>query len=965
MPTMGTGDYSHFTFHFENTMRNHSVHPEKDGKIAKGVAEKFLDLFCFLPRQVFLVLLLGLAIPLQAAQTITINTDRGGDDIYGNSADGSGTSHDDVPNQNTLTIASGGIVKSATGGYTMTGTASQNRVIINGGTIKEYARGGESQTTATRNSITINNFLNTQFDDDYGIYGGYAKFTGPGTSTGTVTTYNTVTISTKISGEFSEIAGGYAWNSSSTATTTNNSVLINGGIVGNANSGIYGGYAYSENHRASATNNSTTINGVKVEGDGIGVYGGYAKSESTTAAATAEDNAVTISGGGKVDFEVYGGFAESDSGAAEAKKNSVTIKTGEVGNDIIGGSARSEGNANTATATATNNNVTISSGKVDGFVYGGTAFSNNRSATATNNTVTFNSGTVNGRVYGGDANGENGAIARDNTVTINGGTVDGTGAVGWDYGDVLGGCATSTTGSATARNNTIIINSGTVKGGVTGGFAYNGTSGTATASHNRVIINGGIVKNVNIYGGYAGWSPGGAGFTTNATNNTVTISGKPDLTGSDLYGGYVTGTGDAFTGNTLNVWNYTGTPVASLQNFEFYNFVLPASWQGLEATGKVNFKGPNNKFSSITGVHFMGGGQTPKIGDTITLINAVGGFEGTIANHGKFLFGKKGDLLDVTYLVKQEANKLNLLVENVKTIPESKALSEGGLAGMSVLHNTGNLLANQSGKKGVFVDIAGNWSRNRTGSHVDVAGLSLVTGLGRSVKVRSGQLTWGPFFDYGNGSYDTFNSFTGVNYRNSGNTYHAGGGFLGRIDYCNSFYTEGSIRAGGLCNTFNGGDLKGQAGNPLTYKSSTPYYSAHLGGGRVFRTSNRTLVDLYSKYFWTLREGDSITLSGGDPVDFESVGSHRFRLGGRWNHIGNCTIYPYIGGAWEHEFDGKANASVHGYAIDAPSLSGSTGIGEVGFGWDPFSNLTVDFGFQGYVGTREGATVNLAVGWVF
>ena len=210
----------------------------------------------------------------------------------------------------------------------------------------------------------------------------------------------------------------------------------------------------------------------------------------------------------------------------------------------------------------------------------------------------------------------------------------------------------------------------------------------------------------------------------------------------------------------------------------------------------------------------------------------------------------------------------------------------------------------------------------------------------------------------------------------SPNASHLGGGVLGRLDFRNQFYTEGSLRAGGLRNSFNGGDL----GADAAFTSSTAYYGLHLGTGRVTRVSRWASLDLYGKYFWTHQPGDNVTLAGGDPVSFESVNSHRLRLGSRLTgdyagvpatspvpYIGvpATSLAPYIGAAWEHELDGKARATTHGFAIDAPSLSGSTGIGELGLLWKPRRNLSLDFGVQGYIGQREGCTASLGAGWVF
>jgi hypothetical protein len=61
------------------------------------------------------------------------------------------------------------------------------------------------------------------------------------------------------------------------------------------------------------------------------------------------------------------------------------------------------------------------------------------------------------------------------------------------------------------------------------------------------------------------------------------------------------------------------------------------------------------------------------------------------------------------------------------------------------------------------------------------------------------------------------------------------------------------------------------------------------------------------------------------------------------------------------EFDGKAQATVHGQNISAPSLAGDTGIGELGFTLKPSKSvpLSFDLGVQGYVGRREGVTGSL------
>ncbi|MDR2861427.1 MAG: hypothetical protein LBV07_02610, partial [Syntrophobacterales bacterium] len=60
-------------------------------------------------------------------------------------------------------------------------------------------------------------------------------------------------------------------------------------------------------------------------------------------------------------------------------------------------------------------------------------------------------------------------------------------------------------------------------------------------------------------------------------------------------------------------------------------------------------------------------------------------------------------------------------------------------------------------------------------------------------------------------------------------------------------------------------------------------------------------------------------------------------------------------------------ATTYGYAIDAPSLRGGTGIGELGLTLKPSKDLPLSFdlGVQGYVGKREGVTGSLQTRYEF
>jgi hypothetical protein len=94
-------------------------------------------------------------------------------------------------------------------------------------------------------------------------------------------------------------------------------------------------------------------------------------------------------------------------------------------------------------------------------------------------------------------------------------------------------------------------------------------------------------------------------------------------------------------------------------------------------------------------------------------------------------------------------------------------------------------------------------------------------------------------------------------------------------------------------------------------------------------------------------------------MTFEAVNSHRLRGGTRLAYAVSEQVSPYVGAAYEYEFDGKAGASVYGLpVVDAPSVKGGTGIAELGLNLkpNPDSPVPLDLGVQGYTGKREGVS---------
>nr|GBO95190.1 outer membrane autotransporter barrel domain protein [Nitratidesulfovibrio sp. HK-II] len=588
-------------------------------------------------------------------------------------------------------------------------------------------------------------------------------------------------------------------------------------------------------------------------------------------------------------------------------------------------------------------------------------------------------------IYGGFAKSVNAfsMTASDNTVTINGGTAH----------DVYGGYAyvDSMTGPcvATASGNTININDGSISS-VYGGYALAGyVGGTHSASGNTINVSGGTVA--DIVGGYVS-APYGTGL---ATNNVVTISGSPNLTTAGLYGGYLsmTTSGDAFSGNTLNV-KTSGLTVAALSNFQYVNFYLPSSLSAgdtvLTVTGTADLTGSSGR-SSIVNVGIDGSSSPLQVGDTITLIDAGTLVTNSGLNSTARGTGMQGVTLVYNFDLATENNKLLATVsaETEPTVNEqTKALSEGFVSGLGMILQGADVTAGQGmdsavsaakaggagsgGAPAGFGALSGGSVRYNTGSHVDLDSVSLMAGLAWGGNMSLGRLTFGPFFEYGNGSYNTYNSFSNAeSVEGDGNTRYLGGGILGRMDLVDTgpghIYVEASVRAGELHNEYDSSDLRDAAGRSAEYDSSAAYYGLHMGTGYVWNVTENASLDLYGKYFWTRQEGDSVTLSTGDPVDFKDVDSNRLRLGSRFSYMVNEHITPYIGAAYEHEFDGTARASTNGYAMKAPSMGGDTGTGELGLVYTPLASLPVSFdlGVQGFAGKREGVTGSLQLKYEF
>jgi hypothetical protein len=643
---------------------------------------------------------------------------------------------------------------------------------------------------------------------------------------------------------------------------------------------------------------------------------------------------------------------------------------GNVGN-VYGNSPTPDGTTLPLPPTpdATDNNVTVNNGaNVTGSVDGGyaTMIAGTGSATATGNSVFINGGMVGGSANGGRAfSSDATTTARGNSVTINNGAIV--------TSTVIGGYAQNTAGTAIASGNTVSINGGMVGQRVWGGYADGDIAATATG--NSVVISGGTLNGWAVYGGYAR-----SGSAATATYNTVTISGSPTFSDPTvvIYGGFTTGAGagDAFTGNTLNVVGVNGLKVAGIQNFQNYNF-LSAFVPGatlIQITGAdpVNLAGTNVTFNG--GNRPGGGGQRFFPGQSMTLIDKT---QNTPAS---MTAAPSRQGIAMLYLFSISADNGQLVVTNVAAgaAPEAKSLSEGRAGSHAFINQGGNHAANKGMKAAsesmnmagthfsAFASAEGGYSTYTTGSHVDVRGVALITGIAWKPELPYGKVLLAPFFEAGWGGYDSYNTFSGADVGGKGNISYYGGGLLLRYDFPFGLYVEASGRAGGVRTDYSSSDLRDMDNRKASYDIHTAYYGAHAGLGYIWNFTEKASLDLYAKYLWSHQEGKSVSVCG-DKIDFKAMDSHRLRGGARFSYAINEYITPYIGAAYEQEFDGRARASVYGHRISTPDLIGGTGMGELGLTLKPSKDLPLSFdlGVQGYVGKREGVTGSMPIQYEF
>lgn len=766
--------------------------------------------------------------------------------------------------------------------------------------------------------------------------------------------------------------------------------------------------------------NDVDITGRVVGGDLLG-FGG--KDNYATSSKITGSTSVSITGSEKIETSesVIGGSllhltldGESSSSSISGTSSVfVDAENATLGDEVIGGSyvrQRDSKVTNTASVTVESTSVTIQNGTVKGNVIGGgkvNGLQGTISNTVTGDaSVTISGGTVEGVVIGGGhskiGQGASGTMAADvegqASIQMTGGTVHGVIGGGLSYAydttgkfvstSAVGSSAVSISGDSTVEAITYLAAGDEVNisaAVVGGGYAYGSGSETAVKSASLTISNaelGSSGKEVNVYaGGVASANAksssvesallqitatkvsgsvytGGSGAnstvgTSSASLTDTTVSGELNFKGSDETSivfngvnsvGNVTGTAQSYTFNAADDQN---DPVLTIGDGKgTIDLSAAKSIRAKAKAGQTLIDGSVKTDKEIVVVV-----ETPT-GDFTYNVGAGTG-DGMGISSGGLQIGES------TISGKGEANT------------NSKTLSEAFLGSVAFVNQGAEFIADEGLNAAVraaqgapgftaFGAIHGGKSRYETGSHVDLRGTSLAAGAAGRV---GGALIAG-FVEAGWASSDSHvNGARG----DADHDYYGVGAAL-RYDFSTPFYLEGSVRAGSASTDFDGA-----FGNASAHFESDAFYaSAHLGGGYVFKL-DPVQLDLYGRYTVTYLDNDDTDLGTGygETLSMSSATTHALRIGGRLTGDFSETTSWKVGAAYEHVFDGDAEADIlfggSAAALDVPSLSGNTGILELGLSVKPSaaSPWTADIGVKGYVGDRRGAAGSISVLYAF
>ena len=715
---------------------------------------------------------------------------------------------------------------------------------------------------------------------------------------------------------------------------------------------VLGGFIGQSNDGRAITENTVEMTGGTV---GRSIHGGYSLGNGVV-----RNNTVDIKGG-QVTETVHGGYSN---GSGNVTENKVFVSGGEVGKAVFGGLADKN-----STGVVQNNEVNITGGTLSEDVRGGQS---DGSGEVKENTVTISGEktTVNGTVYGGYSKGS-GAVS-NNTVTLSDGEVS---------GGVYGG---QSTGSGAVNSNTVTINGGSVASGIRGGQSAGGA-----VTGNTIDLNGGQVAG-RIYAGYSN--------NGTVTSNTINLDGK---NGIDITEAWLIGSGQHVVtgqnGNTLNIRNFKGR-AQNIGNFDridldLAGLTLRAGDPIIVLTEKETTRLGNSTIHLHTAqkaIAHTNSALVPRYEVIKNKTDAGLTAENVKYEKGQITVREKG-ALQALYKVEWDGPGIDSVdgdsIDLVKTgeteiVPGTETINESRLALTDFLNAAGDFILDRKLQCSIredgsipetcfygavsggdlHHDLNGNkaWAHT-TGTHWFLGIRSKLNEKQDTEKDLNGAL----YVEAGWGNVDTHNRWA----KGNGNIHYYGIGAIGERKQkegdWKGTYLQAHARIGRAFSDYNS-RLKDGSGEKLDYDKNSTYYGAGFEIGREWQYHPDYMLDSYLKYRWLHLNGFNTEINGADHK-LDDIDSHRTRLGTRLNYTAEKTGMPYIGIAWEHEFDGNARGSVMGYSLKDTSLKGDSGVLELGVKFVPSekSRWNYDFTIEGYVGQREGVMGNFVVNYLF
>ena len=578
---------------------------------------------------------------------------------------------------------------------------------------------------------------------------------------------------------------------------------------------------------------------------------------------------------------------------------------------------------------------------------------------------------------GGSGSGSSSSDMKNNSVTLLRGALTGT---------VYGAKAE---GKRKVDGNAVTVTGGSVTGAVYGGYSV-----ADDAENNKVDLSA-----VTISGDVVG------GYGVNAKNNIVTLRGT--TVAGTVYGGRLTTGASAAVADTnvLNVYDM-GTQVGYFEDVSNLNFYL--SPQSDPARTMLTTTQARTKDISNTtiGIEINGDHAPIKNGDVVSLIKLPDAQNLVTASNlaSNTYQTTQGVTLNYTFGLETRGalanqpltqNELIARVKSVTVNENSKSLVETQAAAIAFLASGSDLIADvgipaaetaamqiadivdtpyagsekNSAAASAPLSTLGSYQmfaaqsfgnmRLKSGSYVDTKGWGLNVGYARRSELLDSSLTFGPFIEYGRGSYD---SYLDNGTHGDGTTSYLGIGVMAKVEKDTGLYYEGSLRVGRAKS-----DYTGTVGTRATsYDGSANYVAGHLGIGQKKEFLSGNKLETYAKYFYAHQAGTSAKLSSDETYDFGASTSSRIRFGTRYTFKNDMDGEFYAGLAWEYEFDGKSTASFQGFDLPSTSLKGSTTLFELGYRFAPVDS-TVSYGLNltGFKGKRKGFTGGFNIAWAF